>query len=404
MTNGVQAANGHAIGPRPTLVVVDDEPNVLESVRDLFRKEYTVHTFENAADALEALEKIEPSVVLSDQRMPGMTGVEFLRHVKRKHPDATRLLFTGYADIKAVIDAINEGHVFRYLGKPGEPDEMEAVLRQAVEHHRLLVDRRRLVAELRASNRRLEESNHLKKAFIEVASHELNTPVAVILGMTDLWGMIPSGPTSPTQAAWLDRIQTAGRRLAGTVERMLKLLRADQFDEPLALQPTEVEPLVRRAAAGIQPFLDVRGQRVDLQIEEGLGSAEVDPAKVGDILTNLLINAIKFTPDGGAIVVTAESDGPDFVRFLVTDTGIGISSADRPHLFEPFFTGYDTLHHSSGDFQFCKKGIGLGLSLVKSFVEMHGGSVEVTSEPNAGSTFGFRLPRRPVRKAASGSA
>lgn len=398
MTNVALAANGTAQTSRPTLVVVDDEPSVLDSVRDLFRKEFSVHTFESAKNALEALDDLVPAVVLTDQRMPGMSGVEFLGHVKRIHPDATRLMFTGYADIKAVIDAINEGHVFRYLGKPWEPEELEVVVRQAVDHHRLLVDRRRLIAELRASNTRLEESNHLKKAFIEVASHELNTPVAVILGMTDLWGMIPSDAASPTQAAWLQRIQTAGRRLAGTVERMLKLLRADQFDEPLVIQHTEIEPLIRRATTGIQPFLEVRGQRVELRIEGGVGSAELDPAKVGDILTNLLINAIKFTPDGGTIVVSAESDGADFIRFHVADTGIGISPTDRPHLFEPFFTGYDTLHHSSGDFQFCKKGIGLGLSLVKSFVEMHGGSVEVVSEPDAGSTFGFRLPRRRHRK------
>src|SRR4051794_34492514 len=91
---------------RPILVIVDDEPNVLDSLRDQFRKEFRVETFADAPEALRALEHIEPSVVLSDQRMPGMTGVTFLRRVKAMHPDATRLLFTGYADIKAVIDAI----------------------------------------------------------------------------------------------------------------------------------------------------------------------------------------------------------------------------------------------------------------------------------------------------------
>ncbi len=133
---------------------------------------------------------------------------------------------------------------------------------------------------------------------------------------------------------------------------------------------------------------------------DGLGSAEIDPAKVGDVLTNLLVNAIKFTPDGGSIVVAAGPEGDDRVRVRVTDTGVGVNPSDRAHLFEPFFTGYDTMHHSSGEYQFCKKGIGLGLCLVKSFVELHGGSVEFLSSSNQGSTFGFTLPRSAARRAA----
>ncbi|MDB5352207.1 MAG: histidine kinase,Response regulator receiver domain proteinhistidine kinase [Planctomycetota bacterium] len=389
-------------GPRPTLVIVDDEPHVLGTLNDQFRKEYHVATFESASDALLVLESLNPSVVLTDQRMPDMSGVNFLRQVKDRRPDATRLLFTGYADIKAVIDAINEGHVFRYLTKPWEPEEMEATIRQAVEQHDLLVERRSLIAELTKSNRKLEESNTLKKAFIEVASHELNTPVAVILGMTDLWKMMPSVDGVGVQAAWLERVQGAGKRLAGTIERMLKLLRADQFDEPLSLQVTDLEPLTWQVVADIRPFLDARGQTAELRLESGLGSAEIDPAKISDILTNLIVNAIKFTPDGGTIVVIAESVGTDHVRFRVVDRGIGINQADCTHLFEPFFTGYDTLHHSSGDYQFCKKGIGLGLCLVKTFVELHGGSVDVMSSPNSGSTFGFTLPRQAARRKAVG--
>jgi signal transduction histidine kinase len=81
------------------------------------------------------------------------------------------------------------------------------------------------------------------------------------------------------------------------------------------------------------------------------------------------------------------------VRFLVADEGVGIQAADRPHLFEPFFTGFDTMHHSSGDFQFCKRGIGLGLCLVKTFVELHGGKVDFETTPDRGTTFEFTIPR-----------
>ena len=177
---------------RPSLLVVDDEPEVLSSVHDLLRLDYRVITCGDAGSALEILRSDDDiHVIMSDQRMPGMSGVELLRQAKAIRPEATRLLFTAYADIRTVIDAINQGHVFRYLAKPWDPDELQAVVRQAVEHHDLIVEKNRLVAELQAANAKLTEANRLKGAFLEVASHELNTPVSVILGLIELRRMAP---------------------------------------------------------------------------------------------------------------------------------------------------------------------------------------------------------------------
>ena len=381
---------------RPTLLVVDDEPEVLRSVHDLFRREFRVLTFEHGGEAIAALETTDAPVILSDQRMPGMSGVDLLREAKRLRPETTRLLFTGYADIKAVIDAINEGNVFRYITKPWDPVEMVAVVRQAVEHHDLIVERRRLIAELQDRNDQLLEADRLKRAFIQVASHELNTPVAVVLGMAELWKMAQGPNASPIERGWIERIGGAGKRLAHTVERMLKLLRTDRFENTLALENADLESVLLRAVADVQPFLQARLQTVALDVDAELGCADIDAGKIGDALTNLLVNAIKFTPDGGEIRVRAAAEGTDRVRFQVTDRGSGIAPEDCKHLFEPFFTGYDTLHHSSGEYQFGKKGIGLGLWLVKSFVELHGGAVDVQSIPGQGSTFSFSLPRHPV--------
>jgi signal transduction histidine kinase len=379
---------------RPTLLVVDDEPEVLRSVHDLLRLEYRVLTCTRGVDAIALLEAPGPiHVVMSDQRMPGMTGVEVLRHAKRVRPAATRLLFTAYADIRAVIDAINQGSVFHYITKPWEPAELEAVVRQAVEQHDLIVENARLLAELKESNQRLAESNRLKSAFIEVASHVLNTPVAVVLGMTELWKASLSGNAPAAQHGWVDRVQAAAKRLAATIERMFKLIRADEFSQTLDVKPTALEPLIRQVVGEVQPFLDVRKQGTTLDLAPDLGGAEVDPSKLGDILTNLFVNAIKFTPDGGTIRISAHPDGDERVRFEVADEGVGIEAADRPHLFEPFFTGFDTMHHSSGDFQYCKRGIGLGLCLVKMFVQLHGGTVEFESAPGRGTTFEFTIPR-----------
>ncbi len=384
---------------RPTLMVVDDEAEVLRSLRDLFRFEYRVLAFEKPSEALGELERLDAGdvdVIISDQRMPEMTGVQFLDRAQRRHPDATRLLMTGYADIKAVIDAINQGHIARYITKPWDADELMTVVRQAVDQHALIAEKNRLLAELKESNARLVEANRLKGKFIEVASHELNTPVTVVLGLAELWAMSQGPDASVAERAWVKRIHGAGRRLASTVERMLKLLKTDQLSPSVAFELVEVGPLLSQSVAALQPFLQARCQEIELVLADDLGSAEVDPLKVSDVVTNLVVNAIKFTPDGGTIRVEAGGDGPDLIRVRVTDRGVGIAADDRSHLFEPFFTGNDTMHHSSGDYQFCKRGMGLGLCLVKAFVEMHGGVVAVETEPGRGSSFAFTLPRRHV--------
>ena len=387
--------------PRPTILVVDDEPEVLLSIKELLRHEYVVLTAESGGDAVRILERDESiAVVLSDQRMPGMSGVELFLHAKRIRPTATRLMFTAYADVRSVIDAINQGSVFRYIAKPWDTEELQSILRQAVEQHRLLVENAELVANLKAMNERLREANAVKGAFIEVASHELNTPVAVVLGMTQLWRMTQAPTATEAEKNWVDRIQNAGRRLAATVERMLKLLRADELANPLDFRSVPLLGVVEESVAMMAPYLAARGQTIELDLDPNLGDAEIDRHKIGDVLQNLLVNAIKFTPDRGEIRVRAVSEGMEAVRFAVIDEGIGIDDDTKAHIFEPFFTGFDTMHHSSGEFEFGKRGIGLGLSLVKRFVELHGGEVEVQSIPGSGSSFGFTLPRRQASTSA----
>jgi signal transduction histidine kinase len=381
---------------RPTLLVVDDEPEMLRSVHDLFRLDYRVLTFVSGLDALKALAvESEADVILSDQRMPEMTGVELLREAKKLRPEVTRLLFTGYADIKAVIDAINQGNVFRYVTKPWDPDEMLSVVRQAVDQHDLIAEKMRLLRDLKEKNARLLEANRLKSAFLEVASHELNTPVAVVLGLTDLWKLTQSENATPAERSWVEKIHGAGKRLAAVVERMFKLIRTDQPMTTLEYAEVDLNHLVHKVVSYLEPFLSARRQTVDLRLDPDLGAAEADPMKLKDVFMNLIGNAIKFTPDGDTITLIGQSEGPDWVRFAVIDKGKGIRPEDRPHLFEPFFTGYDTMHHSSGDYQFGKRGIGLGLCLVKTFVELHGGRVDCVNNPGeSGATFGFRIPRR----------
>jgi response regulator RpfG family c-di-GMP phosphodiesterase len=134
---------------RPILVV-DDEPEMLFSLRNLLRREFEVYTAASGAEGMKVLQEHEVHLVMTDQRMPEMTGVELLNRVKSEHPGAMRLIFTGYADIKAIIDAINQGNVFRYVTKPWDPEELLLALREAGRRYDYIAGRNGLLGELRA--------------------------------------------------------------------------------------------------------------------------------------------------------------------------------------------------------------------------------------------------------------
>ena len=144
-------------GALPKLLVVDDEEAILETMTFTFEDDYDVVTSSNARRALDLLDEHAPvSVVITDQRMPEMTGSEFLAEVYARHPDTSRIILTGFADVASTVQAINDGHVYAYVNKPWEPDELKTVVRHAYEHHALLRENQRLIEEISRTNRFLE--------------------------------------------------------------------------------------------------------------------------------------------------------------------------------------------------------------------------------------------------------
>ena len=133
-----------------SILVVDDEEEILQSLRGLLRLEYDVHTAQNAAEGLEIFRRRQIHVVMSDQRMPEMTGAQLLSQVQEERPETMRILFTGYADIEAVIEAVNEGRIFRYIAKPWNPEELQATVRMACAEYGQFADRERLLYDLRS--------------------------------------------------------------------------------------------------------------------------------------------------------------------------------------------------------------------------------------------------------------
>ncbi|MDR3634173.1 MAG: hybrid sensor histidine kinase/response regulator [Isosphaeraceae bacterium] len=385
-----------------TLLVVDDEVDVLESLRHLFHRQYRVLTAGSGREAVELLQRNEVHLILSDQRMPGMTGDVFLGHARRLQPDAIRMLFTGYADIQAVINAVNEGYIFRYILKPWDAVELEGIVRQAAEQYELIAERNRLITELQAAkanleraNQELTEAGQLKSAFIEVASHEFNTPITLLLGLSELLRLLD--PLRATQERELiERISASARQLAKLVANTLTLMRKDDFRRTLQRRPVDLGSILREVAEKVLPFVHARKLRFTVDLADDLGTFEIDPEKIADVIVNLLTNAIKFTPDEGEIALMARLDGPDAAVIRVTDRGIGVEPKALAQFFQPFFTQFNPSHHSSGDFGFNKRGLGLGLSIVKQFVELHGGVVSAESTVGGGTEVAIKLPRHPL--------
>jgi CheY-like chemotaxis protein len=143
------AEDGPPLPKKHPILVVDDEDEILFSLRGLLRQEFDLHTARSGAEALEIMRRHVIHVIMTDQRMPQMTGIELLRRARGECPEAVRIVFTGYADIKAVIDAINEGQIFRYLTKPWDPDELVLALRQGCAEYDRVTGRRTLLLDFR---------------------------------------------------------------------------------------------------------------------------------------------------------------------------------------------------------------------------------------------------------------
>ncbi|WP_168211021.1 hybrid sensor histidine kinase/response regulator [Persicimonas caeni] len=394
-----------------TFLVVDDEPDILDAIQRLFRKDYRVLTARTAAEALELVEDEDVQVVMSDQRMPRMSGIEFLAQLRETHPEIVRVLFTGYSNIDHVIDAINEGHVYRYISKPWKPSELKLFVAQAFEHYESRRERNQLLEQLTEANEQLEQQNamlssaneelkildRMKNVFMEVVSHELNTPIAIILGYVFLLRKELDGKYGNVTDKALGGIDSSAIRLKNISNRIFKMLSEEGPASTLNLEKMRVADFIAEVNDHVSPFLQKREQRLEVQIASEVDAIEADREKLTDVFLNLIMNAIKFSHDGQTIQLSIEqsSRDEDLVAFCVEDEGIGISEEDLAQIFNAFFSTFESRHHSSGDFEFCKRGIGLGLSVAKRFTEMHGGCIEVDSVEGKGSRFTVLLPREP---------
>ena len=401
---------------RGTFLVVDDEPDILDAIGRLFRKDYDVLTARSVKEAWTLIENYDVQVVVTDQRMPCMSGIEFLVELRKRHPQIVRVLFTGYSNINDVIDAINEGHVYRYISKPWKPAELRLFMAQAFEHYRAQRERDELLVKLQQANEQLETQNALlstaneeltmldrvKSVFMEVVSHELNTPIAIVFGYTFLLRKELGHDISSVAEKALAGIDSSAIRLKNISNRIFQMLDEDGAGATLDLEWLELPKFVESLHDQIDPFLEKRDQRLEVTVADGMDRLRADEDKLNDLCLNLLMNAIKFSYDGQTIALTiGPAENADMVSITVQDKGVGIPHEEVSQIFDVFFSTFNSGHHSSGQFEFNKRGIGLGLAVAKRFAEMHGGHIQVDSAEGQGSHFTVYLPAQPQQPEVS---
>lgn len=251
-------------------------------------------------------------------------------------------------------------------------------------------------------SRALQQLNQMKTNFLIVTSHEMRTPLTVLKGYCEalLEGYL--GNLSTTQRRSLTTCQRTVDRLVTTVNDMLEMLKISEGQVSLRYTNFEVGLLLEETVAELKTFIERRDLTVRINAPADLPLVEADAGKMRLVLLNLILNAIKFTPDGGEIKLRAISE-PNLVHITIADTGIGIPPGELELIFEKFYTGTDSSHHTSGKFEFEARGTGLGLAIVKSYVEAHGGRVWAESAgPGKGSCFHVIVPLAPaIRPAAS---
>ncbi len=238
--------------------------------------------------------------------------------------------------------------------------------------------------DLQRVNEELSKSNQIKTSFVSVINHEMRTPGTAILGYTELM-LNSETPLPPLHSDMLNRIHEQGRRLANLANNLLDISRLEEGKLSINLRSLDATAVIDQAVAAIRPVAEQKHISIGVDLET-LPAVYGDPQRVAQVLTNLLNNALRCTPDTGSVTVTARvDDAKDVIEISVADTGPGISTDLLPHVFDRF-------HRAEYDLRTNIVGVGLELSLTKGLVEVQGGQIWVKSEEGQGSAFTFTLP------------
>jgi signal transduction histidine kinase len=399
---------------RATILLVEDDPGVarLERLR-LERAGYTVTTSATAEEGLRQIAEGGIDLIVLDQQLtPGTTGLEFFRQVKAAGCNVPAILVTGMQEENLLVEALRAGvrdfvpktqHFLNHLEPivtrvldqvrtERELAESRIVARENEERRREL---EREIAHRKRVEQALKDADVRKDQFLAMLAHELRNPLAPISNAVQI--MKADGLSGPYFHWSVKVIEDQIKQMTRMVDDLLDVSRITRGKVVLQSEPVDLELVVNLAVEASQPLIEDCKHQLTVMLPPDPILLEVDPARMAQVLSNLLNNAAKYTDEGGQIALTAEPAGRE-VLIRVRDNGIGIAPELLPHVFDMFTQADQTLSRSRG-------GLGIGLTLVRSLVEMHNGRVSVHSNgPGQGSVFTICLPLPDQPDAASNEA
>ena len=380
------------------ILCVDDEREILSALRRFLRqKAGRILTANSGEEGLELLEAHSPGVIVSDLRMPGMNGAEFLNHVLKFAPHTFRILLSGHADMEAAISAFNKGEIHRYLLKPWDPAKLGHAIEQGFEHHQLIQANLALTDSLSEKNQELEDLNaKLEQKIINLTEqllhserlsvlgrlaagiiHEVMTPLTISVGWVETVSKSPN--ITEDQKGSLSIATEQIFRAASLMESIRDFSRKKH----LIKTPTDANKLIDHALDLLIHPLKQKNISISRSFEANK-RINVDGKQITQVLLNLINNAIDSLDSGGRITVSTHAfeskKGMRSVHIVIKDNGSGIAPDIVQQIFEPFFS-------TKGN-----KGTGLGLSICKSIMDNHGGEIDFKSRLGHGTTFTLSLP------------
>jgi two-component system, sensor histidine kinase len=357
----------------PLVLNVDDtEAARYAKTRTLTRAGMRVIEAVNGTEALKRAREEHPDLILLDVKLPDINGFEVCRRLKADEPTRAILILQTSASYIASSDKIMalEGGADNYLFEPIEPEELVANVRA-------LLRLRRVERELREADRR-------KDIFLATLGHELRNPLAPIRTAAELLCRLdPDAP--PLQQRAKAIILRQSDHMVRLVDDLLDVSRFANGKIQLRTEPVELHVFVGAGVETAQPVISAHGHNFTLNLPQDEIWVTGDKVRLAQVISNLLNNAAKFTPNGGAIVLAA-TQAADHVHITISDSGIGLPATDLKSIFELFTQAEHAPERS-------RAGLGIGLSLVQGLVELHGGSISASSPGTGmGSTFEVRLP------------